>query len=176
MDKEKRNVRDVLKAHNTDIQATPAERLAKFLDHVAMELPKRFVDKRTAAKIAFAQKRLPGEDSDYVKKRLSSAIQGAKRILNCPVKDGGYGRDLFCDRVEGIRATTGDEDVAKTTHRAKRRRIVNAIDSYKITDDLVDSRKLKGAMKAEIQRARRAHRMLATFKDEVPLLPPAKPE
>lgn len=164
-----RNVSDVLKEHNTDVQATPAERLARFLDHVAQELPERFVDKRIAAKIAFAQKRLPGEDSDYVKKRLPSAMQGAKRILNKK-----YKRDLFCDKVEGIRATTGDEDVVKTTHRVKRRRIVSAINSYETTDGLVDQRNVSGALKSELQKARKAQRALDTFKNEVPQLPPAK--
>lgn len=171
MVKQARNVNDVLKAHNTDVQATPAERLAKFLDHVATELPKRFVSKRVAAKIAFAQKRLPGEDSDFVKKMLPAAVQGAKRILN-----QRYSRDLFTDKVEGIRATTDDEDVAKTTHRAKRRRIVSAINSYETTDNLIDQRKLSGAVKAEIAKARRAHKSLAAFKEEVPLLKPAKPD
>jgi hypothetical protein len=171
MPRQKRNVRDVLKAHNTDIQATPAERLAKFLDHVARELPKRFVDKRTAAKIAFAQKRLPGEESDLVKVLLPRAMQGAKRIL---LRE--YRRDLFCDRVEGMRATVDDEDVTKTTHRAKRRRIVSAINSFEATDDLVDVRKLSGSLKAEIQKARKASKALAAFKEDIPLLPPAKPD
>lgn len=171
MPRQKRNVRDVLKAHNTDIQATPAERLARFLDHVARELPKRFVDKRTAAKIAFAQKRLPGEDSDLVKVLLPRAMQGAKRIL---MRE--YRRDMFCDRVEGMRATVDDEDITKTTHRAKRRRVLSAIHSYEATDELVDARKLTGPLKAELQKARRASKALAAFKEEVPQLPPAKPD
>ncbi len=174
MARQKRNVNDVLKAHSYDVQATPAERLAKFLDHVAKELPKRFVSKRVAAKIAFAQKRMPGEDSDFVKKMLPSAVQGSKRILNRPVKDGGYGRDLFSDKVEGIRATVDDEDVSRTTHRAKRRRIVSAINSYETTDQLVNSSKLSGAIKAEILKARRVHKDLTSFKENVPLLKPAK--
>ena len=171
MARQKCNVNDVLKDHNTDIQATPAERLAQFLDHVARELPKRFVNKRIAAKIAFAQKRTPGDDSDFVKKMLPSTMQGAKRILNRK-----YGRDLFCDKIEGIRATVDDEDVTKTTHRDKRRRIVSAINSYETTDGLVDVRKLSGAVRIEIQKARKAHKALASFKEEVPLLPPVKPD
>jgi hypothetical protein len=172
MTKQKRNINDVLKVHDIDVQATPAERLAKFLDHVAIELPKRFVNKRIAAKVAFAQKRMPGDDSDFVKRMLPSAMQSAKRILNSEK----YNRDLYCDKVEGIRATVDDEDVVKTTHRAKRRRIVGAINSYEITDRLVDLHKLSGEIKVEAQKARKAQKVLRDFKENVPLLLPAKPD
>ncbi len=163
------NVEDVLRVHTTDIQATPAERLSKFLALVATELPGRYVTKRVAAKIAFAQKRLPGEESDYVKKRLPSALQRTKILLQ-----DEYGHDLYMDRVEGLRAAVGDEDIATSTHRQKRRRVAAAIKSYKRTDDLVSTQGLSNKTKAELQRTRQVAKGLDIFERKAPLLLPKK--
>lgn len=166
-----RSVPELVKAYAIDHKLHPAERLAHFLDLAASELPKSFVDKRYAAKIAFAQARTPGPESDWVKKKLSNVMSQTGKILKSQ-----YGRDLFTDRVEGgVRATTDDKDIVVTTHRKKRRRILSAIDSFEQTDALVNPSKLSGAIKKELLEARKAKNALLDYKERsAGLLPVGK--
>lgn len=165
-----RTVAELVKSYNPDHRMSPSERLADFLNTAATVLPKRFVDRRFCAMIAFAKKRIPGEESDDVKKRLPNIMTQTKRIL----KREPYEKDLHTDRVDGIRGTVNDEDVVVTTHRNKRRRVLSAIKSLEETDSLVDSRNTKGEIRKELLRARKAQASLLEYRDAVPLLKPAK--
>ncbi len=164
-----RSINDLLSLFTVRADATPGERLAEFLNFAADQLPHMFVDKRIAAKVACALKRAPSEDSDYVRRKLSSATVSARRIL-----EQQYGRDLYTDRVEGLRATVDCSDTAYTTRRMKEKRVASSINSLKRTDNLIDVSKLRGDIRKEVIQARRGYAALESFKDIVPLLPPKK--
>lgn len=163
------HIAELIKTYRIDVAAFPGRRLADFLVLAAENAPKAFIDKRRAAKIAFAQRRLPSEDSEMVRRQLKSAIVSAKRILVTE-----YGRDLVSDRVEGVRATIDDTDVAETTRRTKHNRVHGAIRSLKITDDLIDTRNLRGEIRREVIRTRTDYKGLFEYLDSMPLLLPKK--
>jgi hypothetical protein len=162
-------ITELLKAFVPDPNESNGGRLARFLDAAAKELPKTFISRRICAKIAFMQKRTPGTESDWVKKKLPGVLSSTKGQLTKQ-----YGRDLYCDRIEGIRATVGSEDVVGTTLRLKQRRVVSAISSLQKTDELVEAKEVRGDLKKELLRSRRQQKHLEEYKESVPLLPPAK--
>lgn len=146
---------------------SPSRRLAFFLYDAAIALPGIFFEKPQIAKIIFGLPRLPAPDGDHVKKQLSGLKAAANKTLQKEFK-----REIWGDRIEGWRATTSDEDLTKTTHRQKRRRVQTSIASLKITNDLIDPKKLTAATKAEyltanaqIQRLEAAARQLPQLLD-----------
>jgi hypothetical protein len=164
-----RSINDLLAVFTVQANATPGERLAEFLNFAADQLPHMFVDKRIAAKVACALKRAPAEDSDYVRRKLQSAMTSARRILQ---RD--YGRDLHTDKIEGLRATVDPRDAAGTTYRSTRNRIHSAIKSHKKVDALIDISKLSGALRKEVAQTRNSYEALDKFTNDIPLLPPKK--
>lgn len=166
-----RTVSDLLKVYKVDVYASPGERLADFLNYAAEQLPGTLIDKRIVAKVAFLQKRTPPQDSDYVKKNLRNHLRNAVRILKRV-----HGRDLFSDKVDGLRATVDADDISRTTHRRKRNRVLSSIKSFEETDALVDIRQLKGDIRKEVAQSRAGYKLLEQYRKLVPALPPKKDE
>lgn len=164
-----RSPADFARNYDIDTTGTYGERASKFLNEGANVLPYRFFDKRLLAKVAFGLSRVPGEDTDYVKKRLGSVLTSANRLLMKV-----YSREVYVDPVEGIRATVDDADLVRTKHRRKRRRVKTTIASLQATDNLVDSNKLTGDLKRELMRSRRSIKSLNEAVGDLPQLPSAK--
>lgn len=164
-----RSPAEFLKSYKTDNTGTYGERAAEFLNAGADELPLAFFDKRYVAKVAFGLSRIPGEDSDQVKNRLSSVLASANRILSRK-----YRREIWFDKVEGVRATVDDEDLARTVHRRKRRRVKSSAASLDATDKNVDVNKLSADVKREVNKSRKSMKVLNQAIDSMPLLPPTK--
>lgn len=163
-------INELLKAFVFDPEESNSGRLARFLDIAARELPKTFISKRICAKVAFMQKRTPGEESDWVKNKLPKAVNHMRKVLR---RD--YNRDFYRERVEGgLRATVDSDDIMGTTYRDKQRRVVSAILSLQSTDDLVDARKVHGDLKKELIRSRKEQKHLEEYREATPLLPPIR--
>jgi hypothetical protein len=150
---------------------SPSRRLANLLHDAAIACPSRFLDKPQIAKLIFGLGRIPAEDSDHVRKQLGSARGGANLILAKEFK-----REIVSDRVEGIRATIDDEDLLKTRHRQKRRRVQGTIASLKETDALIDPRKLSDAGKSEFMSATATIRKLQAAALQLPQLMNGSPK
>lgn len=144
---------------------SPSRRLANLMHDAAVTCPGRFLPKPAVAKVVFGLGRLPAEDSEHVKKRLSTARSGANTILSREFR-----REIVSDRVEGIRATVDDEDLLKTRHRQKRRRVQSTIASLKETDSLIDPKKLSAPAKSEFQSASATIRKLGSAALQLPQL------
>jgi len=165
-----RSVADLLKHFTVDATVSAPRRLAEFLDEAARVLPRRFVDRRVAARIAFALPRTPSEGSEDVK-RLGQLAGRTKEVL---LKE--YRRTFITDRVDGYRASVDDTDMVVTGHRRARSRVVSSIKSLVAIDSAIDIQKVKGGAKDELARARKAQAQLESYQKSVPLLPPAKEE
>lgn len=163
-----RSPNEFVKSYTTNSGGTFSERVAEFLNSGADALPKAYFDKRFVAKVAFSLNRIPKEDSDHVK-RLSRILSGANQILSRK-----YHREIDFDRVDGVRATVDDEDLAKTVHRRKRRRVKCCVSSLESTDKNIDSNQLNGDIKREIIKSRRSMKLLQDAIKEMPLLPSKK--
>ncbi len=168
MAKSFRSPAEFAKHYKIDSTGSYAERAAKFLNDAANELPYRFFDKRTVAKIALGLSRTPDEKSDAMD-RLSSVLNSANKLLARE-----HGREVWIDPVEGVRATVNDSDLARTKHRKKRRRVKHAVQSLEYTDKLIDVNKVDDTLKKELQRSRRALRALSEAVADMPQLPSAK--
>ena len=164
-----RSPAEFLKSYKTDNTGTYGERTAEFLNAGADELPLAFFDKRYVAKVAFGLSRIPGEDSDQVRNRLSSVLASSNRILSRK-----YRREIWFDKVEGVRATVDDEDLARTVHRRKRRRVKSCAASLVSTDKNVDVSNLSSDVKREVNKSRKSMKLLGEAIDSMPLLPPTK--
>ncbi len=160
------HVNDLMREYKVDPEQTPAQRLAGFLDMAAKHLPLRWIDRRIAAKIAFALKNIPREDSEYVSK-VSSVFSRTKEIL---IKD--YNRHGTSDRVDGYRASTDENDKIVTSRRASRQRAIGAVKNLIRIDASIDVSKATGSAKKELTEARKADSLLSNWeKNVVPLLP-----
>lgn len=144
---------------------SPSRRLACLLHDAALSCPGRYFEKPAIAKLVFGLGRLPPEDSEHVKKRLSAARNGASLILAREFK-----REIVSDRLEGLRATVDDEDLLKTRHRQKRRRVQSTVASLHATDALIDPRKLSESAKIEFQSATATIRKLQAAALQLPQL------
>jgi hypothetical protein len=144
---------------------SPSRRLACLLHDGAVACPGRFFDKPAIAKLVFGLGRTPAEDSEHVKKRLSAARNGGQTILAREFK-----REIVQDRLEGLRATVDDEDLLKTRHRQKRRRVQSTVASLHATDALIDPKKLSPAAAAEYQSATAPIRKLQAAALQLPQL------
>jgi hypothetical protein len=164
------SVMDLVKNFTPDPNVSPATRLCRFLKLVADKLPETYVDRRIAARIAFLQARTPGEDSDWVKKKLSNVVGRAKKLLK---RDHQMGFDY--DFVEGIRATVDSDDTTRTERRRAKNRVVSAINTLEEVDSIIDVRSMKDKdLRNEVTQERRAQKMLEEYKKNVILLPPGK--
>lgn len=152
-----------------DSKESSSERLARFLNELAEVLPFRFADRRVCAKVAFIQKRTPGEDSDWVKGKLPALYGRTKKRLR-----EEYNRELWADRLYGIRASVDDNDKVSTVHRAGRRRVVAAIRSLELVDGSVNASHVKADLRKELLAARKAQESLKAYVEKVPLLLPAR--
>jgi len=161
------NPKDFVTKYKIDHDLSPSERLADFLYQASISLPYRFFDKRLCAKVAFGLTKTPPETADYVKTKLPGIRYSAEKKLR-----DRYKKEIFTDRVEGFRATVDDADLVKTKHRAKRKRVDSAVKSLNQTDNLVDPSKLKGSLKNELQRSRRALTSITQSLGNLPQLPP----
>ncbi len=150
---------------------SPSRRLACLLHDGAVQCAGRFFEKTAIAKLVFGLGRTPADDSEHVKKRLSSARTGAQLILAREFK-----REIVADRLEGIRATVDDEDLLKTRHRQKRRRVQGTIASLYATDALIDPKKLSAAAAAEYHSATATIRKLQAAALQLPQLQNGKQE
>lgn len=161
-------VADIVRTYIPASTDSPPKRLADFLKHVASALPETFVERKYAAKVAFAMPKTPKEDADCVKDKLPTILGNVRNRLQ---KD--HGMTLVIDRCEGIRATFSNEDIVRTEHRRKRHRVVSAINSFETVDGLVEADKVKSQkLRDELNRARESMKLLQSFKTSVPLLPP----
>lgn len=113
-----RSPAEFARSFKADTTATYGERCAAFLNAAADELPYRFFPKPLVAKVALGRSRTPDVKSDDVRNRLPSILQSAERILT---KE--HNREVYTDPVEGVRATVDANDLARTKHRRKRRRV-----------------------------------------------------
>ena len=153
--------------YKADTTGSYAQRCAAFLNAGADELPYRFFDRRLVAKVAYGLSRAPGEESVYMRK-LSSVLCGANEILK---KD--HNREVWTDRLEGIRATVDLSDLAKTKRRKKVRRVASSVRSLDETDQMIDINQIKDAkLKREIQVTRREKNKLLDIVNKLPQLPP----
>lgn len=144
---------------------SPSRRLANLLHDGAVECPGYFLSKADVAKLVFALGRVPSEDSEWITKKLSAARTGANRILAREFK-----QEIVGDRLEGLRATVDDEDLLKTRHRQKRRRVQSSVASLKETDSLIDIKKLSPSARSEFQSASATIRRLQQAALQLPQL------
>ena len=163
-----RTVRDLVRAFKPDINEPSSTRLCRFLNLAAEVLPKTYISKTIAAKIAFLQSRTPNEDSDWVKKKLPKIMTRTKNKLKSI-----FGKGFDFDFVDGIRATVDSDDTALTERRRAKNRVVSAINSLNVVDKIVDVNQMKDQVaKKEVMKDRRLQLALYDYRERVLLLPP----
>lgn len=146
------------------IQGTYAERGAKFLYDFMQAMPMRFVDAGVCAKISLGLSKVPGADNQDMA-RFKSVISGINRKLM------KLGHEVVTDRVDGLRCSVDTDDLIKTRHRQKRRRVKLATESLKATDALIDPAKIKDQeLKKELLASRRSMKLLDDALSSLPQL------
>ena len=160
-----RDIPDLIKSYKIEVDATSAQRLAHFLNEAAKALPRRFVDRRYCAKVAFALKQVPVEKSDNVVKlgKMSSSV---RKLL-----EREYGRALVLDKIHGWRASADADDQVENDVRTKVRRHASSTKALEKSVSLVDQAKVKSpALKKELLNIRKNFDRLLEFRKNVPLL------
>lgn len=162
-----RNTFDIyVKNYKINEEMAPSERAARLLNDLAIKYPQDFISRRLLAKFAFNLPNVPLQTSDWVRKRLPSCLLAADRAL---VKL--FTRRIISDRVEGIRASANDADLAINRLRKETRRVTSAHAAVVKTSEMITLKNLPPVLRDEVTKTRAAFASIGTSLANLPQLP-----
>lgn len=155
-----------IRSYKINEEMSPSERAARLLNDLAIKYPQDFISRRLLAKFAFNLTNVPLATSDYVRKRLPSCINAADRAL---VKL--FNRRIISDRVEGIRASANDADLAVNRLRKETRRMTSAHAAVVKTSEMITLKNLPPVLREEVTKSRQAFNSIGSALENLPQLP-----
>lgn len=140
--------------------------IADLCNYCGERTPKQPIPWKWVAKICNNRAKMPLEDGDEVqsmKSRLTRARQIARRE---------FGRDIISLPGFGIRITTNDEDIGRTSVVKGARRLIGASKNFSEVVGMTDAEKISDkALREYVQNADKAGKLISRA---VPLLEPPK--
>jgi hypothetical protein len=113
---------------------------------------------------------MPSEESLEMR-RLSGVLHNVNKFLQKK-----HNKEVWSDRVEGVRATIDDADLLRTKHRKRRHQVSAQVAQLQTTDDLIDIKNLPKDLHEELRRSRKAISALQGATVALPQLPAAEAE
>jgi hypothetical protein len=147
------------------------KRLVEFLNDAADDIPGRYIPKPLVCKVVFMLPKVPGAESRHVKDELRRICGTAKRVLWHT-----YKRDIYYDRLEGMRASYDETDRKRGSNDKERRKFIRVKERFAEINAGLDVRKLDAQDKADVLADRRALKLIDGAVEKLPLpqLPAAR--